>query len=82
MSVKATILERLQAAFPDAEMELKDMTGTNDHWELHIASEAFDGLSRVKKHQAIYKPLNDMIAANTVHALKIATYSHDEWAKR
>jgi stress-induced morphogen len=82
MSVRATILERLQAAFPDAQMDLRDMTGTNDHWELHIASEAFDGLSRVKKHQAIYKPLNDMIAANTVHALKISTYSHDEWAER
>ena len=31
----------------------------------------FDGMSRVKKQQAIYAPLMDKIATNEIHALSI-----------
>jgi stress-induced morphogen len=73
------ILERLRAVFPDARMALTDTTGTDDHWELKIASEAFAGLNRVKQHQAVYKPLRDLIDANRVHALKLHTCTPDQW---
>ena len=82
MSLGEMVIERLKQAFPDAKMELRDTTGTNDHWELEIASGAFAGLSRVKQHQAIYKPLRDLIDSNQIHALKITTFSLDDWAKR
>ncbi len=82
MSLGETVIQRLKQAFPDARMELRDTTGSNDHWELEIASDAFSGLSRVKQHQAIYKPLRDLIDSNQIHALKISTFSLQDWENR
>lgn len=78
MSLHETIVNRLQAAFPDAKISLNDTTGTNDHWEVVLVSEAFRGLSRVKRHQAVYRPLQDLIHSNEVHALKISTRLPEE----
>ena len=79
MSIGKVVVERLKEAFPDARMKLTDTTGTDDHWELSIASDAFAGMSRVKQHQAIYKPLRDLIDSNQVHALKINSMTLDKW---
>jgi len=82
LCIGQTVIDKLKAAFPDARMELKDTTGTDDHWELTIASDAFKGLSRVKQHQAIYKPLRELIDSNQVHALKINTLPLQDWDQR
>lgn len=82
MSIGETIVERLKAAFPDVRMTLNDARGTGDYWELEIASDAFEGLNRVKKHQAVYKPLKDLLDSNQIHALKINTYLLAEWDGR
>ena len=82
MTLSEILIQRWKAAFPDAQIELTDTTGTNDHWSLEIASELFKGLSRLKQHQAIYKPIRDLIDSNQVHALNITTYTPAEWRKR
>lgn len=82
MSLGEMVIERLKKAFPDARMALRDTTGSNDHWELEIASHAFTGLPRIKQHQAIYKPLRDLIDSNQIHALKISTFSLEDWEGR
>jgi stress-induced morphogen len=82
VSIGQTVIDKLKAAFPDAKMELRDTTGTDDHWELAIASNAFTGINRVKQHQAIYKPLRELIDSNQVHALKITTFTLDQWENR
>lgn len=79
MSIGKVVVERLKEAFPDARMKLTDTTGSDDHWELRIASDAFVGMSRVKQHQAVYKPLRDLIDSNQVHALKISSMTLDKW---
>ena len=79
MSLGQTVVDRLKETFPDARMKLVDSTGTGDHWELHIASDAFKGMNKVKQHQAIYKPLRDLIDSNRVHALKITTCLLADW---
>lgn len=79
MSVGEIVIERLKEAFPDARMKLTDTTGSGDHWELRIASDAFKGMTRVKQHQAVYKPLRDLIDSNRVHALKISSTTLDKW---
>lgn len=79
MSLGQDIIDRLKQTFPDARMKLNDTTGTNDHWELVIATDAFKGMNRVKQHQAIYKPLRDLIDSNQVHALKISSMTLDKW---
>jgi stress-induced morphogen len=66
------ITRRIQAALPDAEIELLDLAGDNDHWQVTVRAEAFRGVPRVRQHQMVYAALGgDM--GTTLHALSVRT---------
>ena len=66
------ITRRIQAALPDATVELKDLAGDNDHWQVTVKSAAFAGKSRVQQHQMVYAAFGaDM--GTTLHALAVTT---------
>lgn len=51
------------------------------HFNIIAVGECFDGLSRVKKQQAVYKPLQQMIADNVMHAVSIKAYTPTQWER-
>lgn len=72
----------LRAAFPDASvLELEDLTGTKDHYQLIIVSAGFEGLSRIKQHQAVYRALSELMKG-PIHALALHTYTPSTYATR
>ncbi len=58
-----------------------DLTGTRDHWEALVVSEAFNGKNRVEQHQMVYAALGELMAG-PVHALALKTYSPESWDKQ
>ncbi|MEM7437185.1 MAG: BolA family transcriptional regulator [Myxococcota bacterium] len=62
-----------------AHLEVTDLTGTKDHWEALIVSEAFEGKNRIEQHQMVYAALGELMAG-PVHALALKTYSPESWA--
>lgn len=73
MPIAAHELEqRVKAAFPDAEIALKDTAGDADHYDLTITSAAFRGKSRVEQHRMVYSALGDIVGT-TLHALAVTT---------
>lgn len=48
---------RIRAAFPDAEVEVRDLTGCGDHFEAVVATSAFRGKGRVEQHRMVYAAL-------------------------
>lgn len=66
---------RLEAGFPDAEVAV---SGAGNRFEIRIVSAAFDGLSRVKRQQAVYAVIGDLIASGAVHAVTIRAATPDE----
>ena len=66
--IKKLILE----ALPDAEIELEDLAGDNDHWRARIISSAFNGKSRVQQHQLVYRALKGRMGGE-LHALALET---------
>lgn len=62
----------LKEAFPDADLELVDLAGDNDHWKAVIATTAFAGKSRVAQHQMVYAALKGKMGG-TLHALALET---------
>ncbi len=70
----------LDQAFPDADIELEDMTGTQDHYQARIVSSAFEGKSPVQQHQLVYAALGDAMGG-PIHALALKTYTPQAWAK-
>lgn len=71
---------RLRAAFPDAQIELEDLTGTKDHYQARIVSEAFAGKTPVEQHQLVYGALKEEMKG-PIHALALRTYTPEAWAR-
>lgn len=73
MPIAMNELEALiRTAFPGADVEIKDLAGDNDHYALTIASEAFQGKSRVAQHQMVNEALKGTVGG-TLHALALKT---------
>ena len=73
MAMEAADIERLILdAFPDAQVEIRDLAGDGDHYAATVVSEAFRGLSRVKQHQLVYAALQGRMGG-VLHALALTT---------
>jgi len=69
--------QRLQEYYPDSdpnsEIQVFDLTGTADHWEVAVKSSSFKGLSRIEQHQHVMKAFAPELKTGEVHALSIKT---------
>ncbi len=73
MAVEAQeILSCLKAAFPSAVIDLKDLVGDQDHYEVKIFCDSFVGKPRVIQHQMVYQALGERMKSK-LHALSIKT---------
>lgn len=57
------------------------VTGDGSHFQVIAVGNVFDGMSRVKKQQMIYAPLNEHISDGTLHALSIKTFNEEQWQR-
>mgnify|MGYP002777194902 CR=1 FL=1 len=70
MPIKKNELEELiKAALPDAQIELKDLAGDEDHWQATVISAKFAGKSRIEQH----KMVQEAVKSRNIHALSIKT---------
>ena len=69
-----TIRALLEQAFPDAaELDVEDRTGGGDHFQVTVASPAFDGLSLLDQHRRVNDALAAMLQNGSIHELRIKT---------
>jgi stress-induced morphogen len=64
---------RLQATYHDGLVDVVDLTGTEDHYEVYIESEKFRGLTRIAQHQQVMSVFSAELKTGEVHALSIRT---------
>ena len=58
-----------------------EVAGDGHHFEALIVSPAFEGLSRIKRHQLVYAALGERMRVE-IHALSMQTLTPAEWAAR
>lgn len=75
--VKALLL----SAFPDAMLEVRDLTGQQDHYSTTIVSREFEGKSPLEQHQLVYQALGDALLG-PIHALSLETFTPATWRTR
>ena len=63
----------IENAIDDARAEVRDYTGTGDHFEVLVVSPAFEGLTPVKQHKMVYAALGKAVDGTTIHALSLKT---------
>ena len=75
-------IERLVgAALPGSRARARDLTGTLDHYELLVVSEAFAGKPLVERHRLVYAALAEPLKG-PLHAVTLKTLTPDEAQKQ
>lgn len=83
MSSKADrIHAALEAAFSPGHLDVLDEShmhsrGLETHYKAVVVSDAFAGMSAVKRHQAVYATLGGLMGE--IHALALHTHTPAEW---
>jgi acid stress-induced BolA-like protein IbaG/YrbA len=72
------VQKMIEAGLPGCEVKV---TGDGSHFDATVIGEMFDGMSQVKKQQAVYKTLGDKITSGEVHALTIKAFTPEEYEK-
>ena len=73
MGMKAAEIENfIKDAFPDADIEIRDLAGDENHYAATVTSAAFKGKSRVAQHQMVYAALKGNMGG-VLHALQLTT---------
>ncbi len=72
-----TIQKVVLGAFPGARVEVRDLTGGGDHWELLVVTADFEGKGLVDRHRMIYSILGDRVGKE-IHALALKTLTPSE----
>jgi len=73
MAIKQQEIEKLlKEGFPDADIEIQDLAGDDNHFSAKIKSAQFKGKNRVQQHQMVYNSLKGKMG-NELHALSITT---------
>lgn len=71
----------IEGKMPGARAVVRDMTGTNDHFELHVVSPQFEGKSLVERHRMVYGVLGSSVGQE-IHALSLRTLTPEEEKNR
>ena len=73
MPMEQVEIEKLiKASLPDAQIEIIDLAGDNNHFSAHVISAAFEGKSRIQQHKMVYDALGDKMSG-ILHALALKT---------
>ena len=83
MNTKIGRIQTALQALSPSHLEVLDEShmhsrGLETHYKAVIASEAFEGKSPVRRHQAVYAAMGALMGE--IHALALHTYTAAEWA--
>jgi stress-induced morphogen len=74
---KDAIIAKIQAAIPDANVEMRDLTGTEDHWEATVISKEFVGKSPIQRHRMVFDALAEEMKG-PIHALTLKAWTPEQ----
>lgn len=66
------IAQMIQDRLPGSRVEVSDMRGTGDHFEIEVASPAFAGKSLIEQHRMIFAILAPEMDRR-IHAVQLKT---------
>ena len=73
MAMAASEIERLiKVSIPDADVTIRDLAGDGDHYAARVVAKSFEGMSRIRQHQAVYGALGGRVGGE-LHALQLET---------
>jgi len=75
----SAIEQLIKAGLPDARVQV---TGDGSHFDAVVVSDAFTGLTPIKKQRLVMDTVKPQIASGELHALSIKTFTPEQWAEQ
>jgi acid stress-induced BolA-like protein IbaG/YrbA len=75
------IKSTLEKALAGAVVEVQDLTGGGDHFQVVVISSFFSGKTLLDQHQMVYGALRDALGSERIHALALRTYTPEAWGR-
>jgi acid stress-induced BolA-like protein IbaG/YrbA len=69
----------IKAQLPDAQVQVQDLTGGGDHYQVTVVSSQFANKGLVQQHQLVYGALRQAMSTDANHALALKTYTPETW---
>ncbi|UBF29050.1 BolA family transcriptional regulator [Kovacikia minuta CCNUW1] len=69
----------IKAEMPDAQVQVQDLTGGGDHYQVTVISSLFEGKGLVQQHQMVYGAVRQAMSTEAIHALALKTYTPQAW---
>lgn len=76
------IQKRIGEKLPGSQIQIQDLTGTADHWQVTVVSKAFEGKMLLDRHRMVKGFFEGEIQTGDLHAFSLKTYTPDEWSRR
>ena len=76
------IRDRVQAAFPGAQVHATDLTGGGDHWHVAVVAEGFSGQRALQRQRAIFALFDEEMKTERIHALDLKCLTPEELQTR
>ncbi|MGB3613767.1 MAG: BolA family transcriptional regulator [Elainellaceae cyanobacterium] len=67
----------IKVGLPDADVQVQDLTGGGDHYQVTVVSSAFEGKTLIQQHQMVYRAVNQAMSTEAIHALSLKTSAPD-----
>ena len=74
------IQQKIEASIDGATAQVRDYTGSGDHFEVLVVSPAFAGKPLVKRHKMVYAALGQAVDGTNIHALALKTLTPEQAA--
>jgi stress-induced morphogen len=74
------IAAKIRETLPEAKVELRDLTGTEDHWAAVVISDAFRGKTPIQRHRMVFDALAEEMKG-PIHALTLEALTPDQVPK-
>nr|WP_239124844.1 BolA family transcriptional regulator [Leptolyngbya sp. CCY15150] len=72
----------IKTGLSDAQVQVQDLTGGGDHYQVIVVSSAFEGKGLVQQHQLVYGAVKQAMSSEAIHALALKTYTPQQWAEQ
>lgn len=69
----------IRSQIPDAQVQVQDLTGGGDHYQVTVVSSQFEDKRLVQQHQLVYGALRQAMSSEAIHALALKTYTPQAW---
>ena len=75
------IQQTIQATMPLAQVQVVDLVGDNNHFEVTVVAQEFEGKSMVAQHQMINEIFRPYLNSGELHAMSLKTYTPQKWER-